>query len=742
MPPKRRRIALSCVACRRRRVKCDRSVPTCLRCQKSGVADQCKYVPYDGLDQDDQDGRGHAPTAPGIVAAGETHENTQIPSNRTATVPTSIYAPADPQAAHSDVLSQPCQIIHHSGPDGGSLGSTAYSAPSYGAATPLSVTTDNSSTQAASVTVQQSLVRGNGFKTQYHGPSHYASILLHFDELAHFTKDMVIRVREHRVQLSRRSAKFKELRRELDWKLTEQSHSHNALLKLLPEKSNVDAHVQRYLDSFETTHRVLHVPSFLHSYEAFWTAPNDSPTSFVVILLLAIACVYRISPQEPATFIGRYSMLREQATRWIAACEAWFEQQSQKHLTLATYQVRVLLFIAKRVNAVKVKRAWTGAGQLLRFAIDAGMHRKVSSDSVVFSVFESEMRKRLWATILELELITALDKGTAPAIRSGDWDCHSPSNIHDEEFGERSKVIPASRPLTQFTRTSWLCCANQSAALRVELASRINAVISAGITIEEAAQNDTQIRQAISVLPQWQNSHQYLDRPSPCLAHHLSRLQLIEYIILIYQPLATSKTPAVQQILSRAAFRDAATRILEIYEDLEGSGNFTMRFFRNDSFRAAQCLCYDFCIEPTFSNHITLNGERVLELLEHALLIQEERVLRLGEGLYAYWITCSAVSLAASKLSSDRPRDEHVSAAATRVLALYDRMEKLQEGGIEKPQSAVNDGILPDQAESVPLARGDISLSSDTFSTLDIGVDFGIFDSTDLGTSFWNFNNI
>src|ERR1700749_211385 len=44
MGPKRRRLALSCVACRRRKVKCDRTYPTCVRCQKAGAT--CDYVSY------------------------------------------------------------------------------------------------------------------------------------------------------------------------------------------------------------------------------------------------------------------------------------------------------------------------------------------------------------------------------------------------------------------------------------------------------------------------------------------------------------------------------------------------------------------------------------------------------------------------------------------------------------------------------------------------------------------------
>ena len=40
---KRRRIAFSCLDCRRRKLKCDRLFPSCTRCQKGGHPESCTY---------------------------------------------------------------------------------------------------------------------------------------------------------------------------------------------------------------------------------------------------------------------------------------------------------------------------------------------------------------------------------------------------------------------------------------------------------------------------------------------------------------------------------------------------------------------------------------------------------------------------------------------------------------------------------------------------------------------------
>lgn len=44
-PPRRRRPPLSCTICRRRKLKCDKSMP-CAQCVKSKMPDQCSYASY------------------------------------------------------------------------------------------------------------------------------------------------------------------------------------------------------------------------------------------------------------------------------------------------------------------------------------------------------------------------------------------------------------------------------------------------------------------------------------------------------------------------------------------------------------------------------------------------------------------------------------------------------------------------------------------------------------------------
>ena len=158
---------------------------------------------------------------------------------------------------------------------------------------------------------------------------------------------------------------------------------------MVPAKERADALVQEYMDTFETTYRVLHVPLFYRRYEQFWSTPDESSTGFLVQLLLVMAAIMSAVPgSSDEGFVGRSSIARETAMRWIESSEIYLQNCSQKHTTLEFYQIHVLLVIAKRMNCYKVKREWTVAGTALRMAMAAGFHREPTYLSHNISVFD------------------------------------------------------------------------------------------------------------------------------------------------------------------------------------------------------------------------------------------------------------------------------------------------------------------------------------------------------------------
>lgn len=374
------------------------------------------------------------------------------------------------------------------------------------------------------------------------------------------------------------------------------SFKREKLLSLIPSRDEADALLQIYLDTFETTFRILHVPTFQKQYDQFWASPGNAPDSFLVILLLVITVVYCIPPLDQASFVGFSSSRRNRAIEYIDICTLWISQHSQKHMTMAYFQVHCLLHLAKRMNIVKVKRMWTSAGNVLRIAISAGLHREPSMLGHKISVFDQEMRRRLWVTIAEFELHDSLDRGMAPAIRDGSWDSRPPSNINDEDFDLDSQTLPPSRPITEFTVTAFLHQSSQNLSSRIELVALINN-IGSSMNYEQVLAQDEKLMQCLAEIPNWDTMHT-TPRDQQTLGHaRLARsllwLQIQQLVILLHRPFAQDGQHVFRYRYSRSSCVTSAISVLNRYNKPDIATDFSLVVMRTDLFRAAFSLCYD-----------------------------------------------------------------------------------------------------------------------------------------------------
>lgn len=580
-------------------------------------------------------------------------------------------------------------------------------------------------TTTAATDISQILLRGSGFKTHYHGPSHYASILQRFDELStagkNLMKQFVGSMSEGRVVKRRIKAAKKQAKADL----VTFSAEHEDMLSMIPTRAVCDPLVDKYTMACESIYRILHLPSFCKEYDAFWYNPRASPTSFVVILLLTLACVHCIEPLGDDLPDSRTSVTRQQAVQWVSVCDTWLRAQSFKHFTLVTWQVRLLLYWAKRVNSIKIKQAYVSVGELVRLAMATGLHREPSLTSERISIFDQEMRRRLWATVLEFELLAATDIGLSPSIDFDGWDCRPPSNIGENEFHEGCEYLPDPLAPDDYGQTSFLCICSQTAALRIEVLGAVNHINRN--RLQSAIEHyDAKLRRAIANIPVWATASD-----ESILAHSLAKLQLLELLLLIHQPMATSTSNADQSFFSRCAFRDAAASTLEIYRSLTQPQAFMSYFTCNDLFRAGLSMCYELCHDSASGSSVTFNRERSVELLEYACQIQEDAMRRLGEGFFQFWITVTGLSLVYTKRGMAVEEWQFARSAAQRILDVTGAMVGLRNPASNGlPQTSLGAAGPDSNTYNTLAATRDLTIPNDTLFNLDDSniPDFWAFD--------------
>ncbi|CAG5158975.1 uncharacterized protein ALTATR162_LOCUS5351 [Alternaria atra] len=226
-----------------------------------------------------------------------------------------------------------------------------------------------------------------------------------------------------------------------------------ALLKLwesLPPKHYCDRLVSIYFKYFERTMRVLHRPTFMRQYEKLWLNNESeiaSSSSTIAQLTSLMTRAYLLDETKSANeYEAHNPYLKETAINHV---QAWLDELGRKQKTeLSTLQVEILLLLSSGVR--RPERLWTTSGALVRSAMIMGLHLDPANIKSI-SLYQMEMRKRLWATVLELDLQASMMAGM-PLIAS-DLDCYNPvpTNLNDEDFDEPSTKLPPSRPLDDLT---------------------------------------------------------------------------------------------------------------------------------------------------------------------------------------------------------------------------------------------------------------------------------------------------
>ena len=371
----------------------------------------------------------------------------------------------------------------------------------------------------------------------------------------------------------------------------------HTLRSLLPQRQIVDQLVQIYVSTFETTHRILHLPSFWREYAQLWDAPHEARPGFIALVLLIISTTNSIRDSGSPTFRGDSSLERETAMMWVRKCDAWLQSQSQKHTDLTRFQLLCLSFLSKQINSVKRKRTWTSAGTLMRLAMSAGFHRDAEIVNIrhaghgngkKVSLFDQEIRRRLWTTISELELQAAQERGMPAMTRDLVEDCGLVMNIEDEDLEQGSEELPESKPLSQFTRSSYQHLSWSSRALRLELTSMINGP-SRRVPYEDVLIYDKRIMQALDEIPFWNNSESEVARV-------LLQLQLQQLLLALHRPFARNRPGNSQYNYSAMIYLKSAELIIDLHDNVSRSSNQLLGLLRNDLLGAALAICYNFSL--------------------------------------------------------------------------------------------------------------------------------------------------
>ncbi|KAF2635706.1 hypothetical protein P280DRAFT_436629 [Massarina eburnea CBS 473.64] len=465
-PVRRRRPALSCVECRRRKVKCDRDKP-CGPCRRT-ESPTCTYRHHPR----DRHARStmHMPSENLMNETRSSDISFQSPALNFASRITP-YGVGLRGSNGIPSLSSGCDDTISE------LANKIRSLESRLAAFTHSETESQSSSGPPPRATELSGHSGAQFvKSKFYGESHWNNCLEPYDSLGR--SNIVLNANTNRTEIDKASelyvtvAECKRMARTI--KATRMLHPTitSEVQESVPPKDVCDELVQCYFRTFEGVFRVLHIPSFLKDCETYWINTTAAKPSVLIKMLLvfSIGVPFYTGPEQPR--------LRASCTKWIQAAESWLSAPHRKsRLNMAGLQIQILLLLARQVCSVDGDLVWISSGSLLRTAMHLGLHRDPTHFGKM-SHFHAEMRRRLWATVMEMTVQSSLDMGMPLMISPNDYDTRPPGNLNDDAIADGSSSTPLPRPANEFTQCSIQIAFYESLPLRVKATSSINSIQS------------------------------------------------------------------------------------------------------------------------------------------------------------------------------------------------------------------------------------------------------------------------
>ncbi|KAJ9149811.1 hypothetical protein NKR23_g4053 [Pleurostoma richardsiae] len=478
---KRPRPVKSCNSCRQRKLRCDRTCP-CSQCQKSNRV--CKYA-------NEQDGsEGSEPEAsprpakrvlrigPQPYADGAPMTATVIPvqaPNGTDYRSTSASSTlmeqfgARLERLERMVLPKPPPPLdwsssrhhHHHYPHqhgaGGEGGFTPVAAASPGTIRSLSVIGD--------------------LRTRFFGQNSTRVLVNLFPEAKEFlfngTRDEG--AREIFVMMQKINWAMQEEHRRALSPITVFIDSmvpvQKRMADILPKRSACDRLLESYLTTSEGLYRVIHIPSFRQEYDSFWQG-KVSPDGFLPRLLCMLSVGARFEAESRGMGHDRGDGIHVPTA--CALVRAWLDSlRGRQLIDMNMLQTEILLLHAQRMIAPRNQEAWTQLGLIVRMAMTMGLHRD-PSEFPKLSPFSAEIRRRIWYTIMDMDLHVALACNLPCAVREGEYTCQPPSNIDDEDLLLDMKELPPPRPIDCYTNNQMQAFAASTLPYRLRVAAIIN----------------------------------------------------------------------------------------------------------------------------------------------------------------------------------------------------------------------------------------------------------------------------
>ena len=217
------------------------------------------------------------------------------------------------------------------------------------------------------------------------------------------------------------------------------SSTMHSLRTFHPPIRQIPTYWKIFKESVDPIVRILHRPTTEKVViEATRNLDHLTKTTESTMFAIYYSVVTALDPDECLNVLGFDKEAGLKKYRFA------FEQSLARANFLSTQEIEVLLAMTLYLTCARrsddTRYVWTLVGLLIRLASALGVHRDGSHFDLL--PYETEMRRRLWWQICNLDVRSSEDHGINPSIVESTFDTKFPSNINDEDIDPSSTEIP------------------------------------------------------------------------------------------------------------------------------------------------------------------------------------------------------------------------------------------------------------------------------------------------------------
>ncbi|KAL7955613.1 hypothetical protein V8C34DRAFT_237443 [Trichoderma compactum] len=225
------------------------------------------------------------------------------------------------------------------------------------------------------------------------------------------------------------------------------------IIGTLPPRSACDALVAQYFNAKFMVLGILHPVKFQKEYEKFWDAPLKAPALWIALLcsVLSLTTTLRNAAggsAGPKSAGPTAKMLQQRTVECLILGR--FPTANAYALEAMILHLQSCYLTLNRLGSDH----WFEMGTLIRLAFRMGYHHDPDGLSGI-SVFDGEMRRRVWHNIFQVDALMSFQMGYPSMIPTEFCDTKVPRNLQFSDLDIGMTLLPPGRPLFENTPTRY-----------------------------------------------------------------------------------------------------------------------------------------------------------------------------------------------------------------------------------------------------------------------------------------------